>query len=287
MKLELLVNGAPHELEARADESLLVVIRRELGLASVRETCGIGVCGACTVLVDGLPVGLPVARAARTGREIGPSSRSAATTSAAGLCGDHAFQCGYCTPGMVLAARQLLEENRARPRGRPTQARGNLVQFLRQIVEAVLLAAGRRAMDELSRFRLDGRALWSQAVKRDRRADLRGARRRERTSRSSATRVACRGARGGGAGGNAGAHGGGRDEEADADRVVDETVAAFGRLDVLINGVGGGAGALSRDAEVYPEDVWDWMIDLNLRSQFLVSKAAARAMIAAGNGGES
>jgi len=74
-------------------------------------------------------------------------------------------------------------------------------------------------------------------------------------------------------------------KEADADRVVEETVTQLGRLDVLINAVGGGAGAALHDAEVYPEDVWDWMMDLNLRSQFLVSKAAARAMIAAGNGG--
>jgi gluconate 5-dehydrogenase len=74
-------------------------------------------------------------------------------------------------------------------------------------------------------------------------------------------------------------------KEADADRVVEETVTQLGRLDVLINAVGGGACAALHDAEVYHEDVWDWMMDLNLRSQFLVSKAAARAMIAAGNGG--
>ena len=74
-------------------------------------------------------------------------------------------------------------------------------------------------------------------------------------------------------------------KESEADRVVDETVAAFGRLDVLINAVGGGAGAALHDAEVYPESDWDWIIDLNLRSQFLVSKAAARAMIAGGRGG--
>jgi NAD(P)-dependent dehydrogenase (short-subunit alcohol dehydrogenase family) len=74
-------------------------------------------------------------------------------------------------------------------------------------------------------------------------------------------------------------------KETEADRVVGETVAAFGRLDVLINAVGGGAGAALHDAEVYPEDVWNWMMDLNLRSQFLVSKAAARAMIAGGRGG--
>jgi NAD(P)-dependent dehydrogenase (short-subunit alcohol dehydrogenase family) len=72
---------------------------------------------------------------------------------------------------------------------------------------------------------------------------------------------------------------------ADADRVVEEAVARFGRLDILVNAVGGGAGAVLNDAEVYPEKDWDWIMDLNLRSQFLVSRAAARAMIAGGRGG--
>jgi gluconate 5-dehydrogenase len=74
-------------------------------------------------------------------------------------------------------------------------------------------------------------------------------------------------------------------KEADADRVVNETVARFGRIDVLVNAVGGGAGAVLNDAEVYPEKDWDWIMDINLRTQFNVSKAAARAMIAGGRGG--
>ena len=74
-------------------------------------------------------------------------------------------------------------------------------------------------------------------------------------------------------------------KEADADRVVDETVARFGRLDILVNAVGGGAGAVLNDAEVYPEQDWDWIMDINLRTQFNVSKAGARAMIAGGRGG--
>ena len=74
-------------------------------------------------------------------------------------------------------------------------------------------------------------------------------------------------------------------KEADAERVVAETVDRFGRLDVLVNAVGGGAGAALHDAEHYTVEDWDWIMDLNLRSQFLASRAAARAMIALGNGG--
>lgn len=74
-------------------------------------------------------------------------------------------------------------------------------------------------------------------------------------------------------------------KEADAERAVAESVERFGRLDVLVNAVGGGAGAALHDAERYPVEDWDWIMDLNLRSQFLVSRAAARAMIAGGRGG--
>jgi gluconate 5-dehydrogenase len=73
--------------------------------------------------------------------------------------------------------------------------------------------------------------------------------------------------------------------EADADRVVEQTRAAWGRLDALVNAIGGGAGTALYAAEAYPEAEWDRIMDLNLRSQFLVSKAAARAMIAGGRGG--
>jgi gluconate 5-dehydrogenase len=72
---------------------------------------------------------------------------------------------------------------------------------------------------------------------------------------------------------------------ADADRVVEETVQGLGGLHALVNAVGGGAGAALHDAEVYPEKDWDWIVDLNLKSQYLVSAAAARAMIAGGRGG--
>jgi NAD(P)-dependent dehydrogenase (short-subunit alcohol dehydrogenase family) len=72
---------------------------------------------------------------------------------------------------------------------------------------------------------------------------------------------------------------------ADADRAVQEALDAFGRVDVLITAVGGGAGTALYPAEDYPEAEWDRIMDLNLRSAVLPSQAAARAMIAGGRGG--
>ena len=113
MKVAFTVNGQAVEVEARPDEMLLGVLRRELDLTSVRQTCEVGVCGACTALVDGEPISTcilltPLAE----GREI---------TTVEGLGRIHpvqvafveaqAFQCGYCTPGMILTAKRLLEED--------------------------------------------------------------------------------------------------------------------------------------------------------------------------------
>jgi gluconate 5-dehydrogenase len=88
-----------------------------------------------------------------------------------------------------------------------------------------------------------------------------------------------------GAGGEALVLTGNMTSEADADRVVGEAMARWGRVDALVNAIGGGAGTALHKAEEYPESEWDRIVDLNLRSQFLASKAAARAMIAGGRGG--
>jgi aerobic-type carbon monoxide dehydrogenase small subunit (CoxS/CutS family) len=111
VNVSLTLNGRAATLEARTDEMLLVVLRRA-GLLSVRETCAIGMCGACTVLVDGEPVsGCLTLAASVAGRSV---------TTVEGLAGDpvqrafadaHGFQCGWCTPGFVLAAKRLLELN--------------------------------------------------------------------------------------------------------------------------------------------------------------------------------
>jgi aerobic-type carbon monoxide dehydrogenase small subunit (CoxS/CutS family) len=111
MKIDVQLNGRRAALECEPDEMLVDVLRRE-GLGSVRVTCGIGICGACTVLVDGEPLSGCLMLAPQVdGREV---------TTVEGLGGGdpvqrafvdaHAFQCGWCTPGFVLTVKALLAE---------------------------------------------------------------------------------------------------------------------------------------------------------------------------------
>ena len=73
--------------------------------------------------------------------------------------------------------------------------------------------------------------------------------------------------------------------EADADRMVAAATDQFGRIDIVVNAVGGGAGDALHPAEEYPRDRWDWIMELNLRSTVIPTQAAVRAMLAAGHGG--
>lgn len=73
--------------------------------------------------------------------------------------------------------------------------------------------------------------------------------------------------------------------EAECERVVATTVERFGRLDIVVNCVGGGAGKVLFDAEEYPRDAWDWIYELNVRSTLLATQAAVKAMKATGRGG--
>jgi gluconate 5-dehydrogenase len=73
--------------------------------------------------------------------------------------------------------------------------------------------------------------------------------------------------------------------EADCERIVAATVERFGRLDIVVNAVGGGAGKVLFNAEDYPRDAWDWIMELNVRSTLLATQAAVKAMIAGGRGG--
>ena len=73
--------------------------------------------------------------------------------------------------------------------------------------------------------------------------------------------------------------------EADCERMVAETLEHFGRIDILVNAVGGGAGKVLHPAEDYPRSDWDWIMELNVRSTVLPTQAVAQAMIEAGRGG--
>ncbi len=72
----------------------------------------------------------------------------------------------------------------------------------------------------------------------------------------------------------------------EAERAVAEIMERFGRLDIIVNAIGGGAGKVLFDAEEYPKDAWDWIIDLNLTSTLVATQAAVKAMIRGGRGGK-
>ena len=73
--------------------------------------------------------------------------------------------------------------------------------------------------------------------------------------------------------------------EEDAERMVKETVDRFGRIDLLVNAVGGGAGKVLHPAESYPRDDWDWIMELNLRSTVVPTQPVVRQMVEQGDGG--
>jgi len=73
--------------------------------------------------------------------------------------------------------------------------------------------------------------------------------------------------------------------EADCDTAVAAALETYGKLDLVVNCIGGGAGKVLYDAQDYPRDAWDWIFEMNVRAVLLPTQAAVKAMIAAGNGG--
>jgi aerobic-type carbon monoxide dehydrogenase small subunit (CoxS/CutS family) len=117
MELTLRVNGREHRLRARPHHTLLEVLRGELKLFGVREACGVGMCGACTVLADGKPISACLVLAPMAeGRELltveGLEGANGELDPIQQTFVDHtAFQCSYCTPGFILTTKALLGEN--------------------------------------------------------------------------------------------------------------------------------------------------------------------------------
>jgi aerobic-type carbon monoxide dehydrogenase small subunit (CoxS/CutS family) len=109
------VNGERYELELAPDRRLADVLRDELGLTGTKIGCGEGACGACAVLLDGLPVAsCLLLAAAAEGHEIVTIeglSRDGPTALQEAFVAEDALQCGYCTPGQIVSATALLERS--------------------------------------------------------------------------------------------------------------------------------------------------------------------------------
>ena len=115
--VNLVINGKNHKLEIEPNETLLDVIRNRVGLTGTKKGCDTGDCGACTVLLNGKAVNSCMILAADVdGQEIttieglvGPNGELDPVQQA--FVNNGAFQCGYCTPGLIMAGRALLNEN--------------------------------------------------------------------------------------------------------------------------------------------------------------------------------
>lgn len=144
-----LVNGRPYELAIEPHYLLIEVLRDHLGLTGTKHSCGVGNCGACTVLVEGEPVLACLTLALDV--------RDKPILTIEGMAEDGvlhplqqafidygAIQCGFCTPGMIMSAKALLDKNPSPSEGEVREAlAGNICRCTGyvKIVEAVLAAA--------------------------------------------------------------------------------------------------------------------------------------------------
>jgi len=148
-RIRLKVNGELEELDVEPWRTLLEVLREDLGLTSVKEGCGTGDCGSCTVILNGRAVNSCLVLAVdadggevltveglSNGPELHPLQKA--------FIKHGAIQCGFCTPGMIMAAKALLDEN---PNPSPEEVKealsGNICRCAgySNIVKAVLAAA--------------------------------------------------------------------------------------------------------------------------------------------------
>jgi aerobic-type carbon monoxide dehydrogenase small subunit (CoxS/CutS family) len=151
MKMEFVLNDRPIELEFEPQETLAEVLRNRSHLTGLKVSCEVQVCGACTALVDGLPVSACTylayearGRRVTTIEGLGDGQRLHPIQQA--FLDEFAFQCGFCTPGMILAAKSLLDEN-------PEPADAEIMHYMdgnlcrctgyRPILQAIRLSASR------------------------------------------------------------------------------------------------------------------------------------------------
>lgn len=113
--LTLNINGKDERLELPVTATLLEVLRSRFDLHGARQTCGIGICGACTVLIDGEAMSsclmLAVMAEGKTIETIEGLAGDTLDPVQTAFVEEMGFQCSYCTPGMILASKALLKEN--------------------------------------------------------------------------------------------------------------------------------------------------------------------------------
>lgn len=159
-RLTLNVNGATHVVSADADTPLLYLLRNDLALNGPKFGCGLGECGACTVLLDGMPTRSCVTTAkVALGREIttleGLGTRAEPHPVQRAFIEEQAAQCGYCLNGMIMTAKALLdrdphpsEEAIRRELSRNLCRCGTHVEILRAVQRAAELLAVRAVQRE-------------------------------------------------------------------------------------------------------------------------------------------
>jgi carbon-monoxide dehydrogenase small subunit len=150
--IHLTINNKAYDLTVEPNRTLAEVIRKDLGLTGTKVGCEVGDCGACTVIIDGEPVNSCLVLAVQAdGRNIvtveGLESDGKLHPLQQAFIDKGAIQCGFCTPGMILSAKSLLDKN---PRPTEEEVRkaisGNLCRCTgyQKIVEAILFL-GRRS----------------------------------------------------------------------------------------------------------------------------------------------
>jgi len=150
MIIEFTLNGQATRVDCDPDRRAVDLLRQDLGLTGVKEACGAGECGACTILLDGLPrLSCLLLAAKLAGRQVltieGLAGGDAPHPLQEAFAQAGAVQCGFCTPGMVLASHALLgRQPRPRRQDIAQALAGNLCRCTgyQKIIDAVRLAAG-------------------------------------------------------------------------------------------------------------------------------------------------
>ena len=158
MKIRFTLNGEKTEIDAPPDRRVVDILREDLGLTGTKEGCGIGECGACTILVGDTPRLSCLMLAAQleglditTVEGLGANGQPNPLQEAFVRCG--AIQCGFCTPGMLMAATALIRRNPYPSRTEIREAlSGNLCRCTgyQKIVDAVEAATRATADEEIS-----------------------------------------------------------------------------------------------------------------------------------------